>query len=131
MEVEAAARYAWIGLLVVLIIAVFAVVISPRFETRSMCTGFQYFVFLDQKASETSYTLQLLNGVSDVSISGMSLDGASASARQDVKAGDTFMLSSSSRGRQNETFIYKISIAYGTPSMGDRQDIATCTGRIE
>src|SRR3989338_6102004 len=109
-------KYAWVALIVVLIAVVFVVVVLPTTETKSTCSGFQYFLFLNQKMAEGSYELELLNGVSDVKVNSVTVDGVNiGSASIDVLAGEKLLLSSvhdPTGKRVDDTFAARVSILY-------------------
>lgn len=128
-------KYAWAALIVVVIVVLVVVVILPGIQMKSTCTGFQYFVFLNQKMTEGSYQLELLNGVSDVRILSATVDGVNIGiASVDVPAGETFVITSvhdPTAAKADETFKSTVSILYDTPSIDNNRDSATCTGRVQ
>ena len=136
IDVEDISRYSTLALIIVLIIALVIVVILPNTETKSTCTGFQYFLFLDQKMTDSSYTVELLNGVRDIDVKGASLDGLDIGiAGQQVAAGEKFILESSKDPtirKTNETFGNKLLIAYDiVDGIKENSDMAMCTGRVQ
>ncbi len=133
-DIDSMTRYLTMALMAFLIVALLIVVILPNTETRSTCTGFQYFVFLDQKMTSSGYSMELLNGIRDIDIKSASLDGVDLDmAGQRVPAGDVLLLESSVSSRKaNETFVNKISVSYDIVNgIKDNTDFATCTGRVQ
>ena len=133
-DIDSMTRYLTMALMAFLIVALLIVVILPNTETRSTCTGFQYFVFLDQKMTSSGYSMELLNGIRDIDIKSASLDGVDLDmAGQRVPAGDVLLLESSVSSRKaNETFVNKISVSYDiVDGIKDNTDFATCTGRVQ
>ncbi|MBI4174154.1 MAG: hypothetical protein HY517_00790 [Candidatus Aenigmarchaeota archaeon] len=129
-------KYAWVALIIALIAVVVVVVVIPATETKSSCTGFQYFLFLNQKMTEGSYEIELLNGVSDVRVDSVSVDGVNiGAASAEVKAGEKFLLSSANDPtgkRVDETFAARISVLYDIKGgILNNRDSATCTGRVQ
>lgn len=129
-------KYAWVALIIVLIGVVIVVIVLPGIETKSACTGFQYFVFLNQKMSEDGYSLELLNGVSDIKVNGVSVDGVNIGAASiDVKSGDKFLITSArdpTAKRADEAFSSRVSILYDVKDgILNNRDSATCTGRVQ
>lgn len=129
-------KYAWVALIVVLIAVVVVVVVLPTTETKSTCSGFQYFLFLNQKMAEGSYELELLNGVSDVKVNSVTVDGVNiGSASIDVLAGEKLLLSSvhdPTGKRVDDTFAARVSILYDMKGgILNNRDSATCTGRVQ
>ena len=129
---EEIAKYLWIALIAVVIAVVVVIVFQPG-ETRSSCSGFQYFIFLNQKMTPDSYSLELLNGVRDAKIKSVFLDDTDISSAVDVKAGDSFLLESSIRTalKAEDNFRSRVTIYYDTPSIEDNRDSAICTGRVQ
>ena len=129
---EEIAKYLWIALIAVVIVVVVVIVFQPG-ETRSSCSGFQYFIFLNQKMTPDSYSLELLNGVRDAKIKSVFLDDTDISSAVDVKAGDSFLLESSIRTalKAEDNFRSRVTIYYDTPSIEDNRDSAICTGRVQ
>ena len=129
------AKYVWITLIIVMIAAIFIVVVLPNTETRSTCRGFQYFVFLDQKMTSGRYQIEILNGPRDITIKDWSVNGIKMSDSADAKAGDSFILSSSSDPTDKnpgEVFSYQFSIYYDIKNgVTENSDIATCTGKVQ
>ena len=133
-DIDSMTRYLTMALMAFLIVALLIVVILPNTETRSTCTGFQYFVFLDQKMTSSGYSMELLNGIRDIDIKSASLDGVDLDmAGQRVPAGDVLLLESYVSSRKaNETFVNKISVSYDIVNgIKDNTDFATCTGRVQ
>jgi len=133
-DIDSMTRYLTMALMAFLIVALLIVVILPNTETRSTCTGFQYFVFLDQKMTSSGYSMELLNGIRDIDIKSASLDGVDLDmAGQRVPAGDVLLLESYVSSRKaNETFVNKISVSYDiVDGIKDNTDFATCTGRVQ
>jgi len=129
-------KYTWVALMAVIIAVVFVVIILPGTETRSTCAGFQYFVFLNQKMTEDSYAIELLNGVSGIRVNSATVDGVNIGISSvDVAAGDKFIITSSHdpTGRKaDEMFSSKISILYDMMNgIDNNRDSATCTGRVQ
>ncbi len=136
INVEDVSHYLTLVLIVVLIAALVIIVILPNTETRSICKGFQYFLFLDQKMTESGYTVELLNGVRDIEIKSVSIDGTNLGiASQSVASGEKFAIESSkdpTTRRINETFGNKLYLTYDiVDGIKDNVDFATCTGRVQ
>ena len=135
-DVENISRYLTIALIMFLIIALLVIVILPNTGTKSICTGFQYFLFLDQKMTENSYTVELLNGVRDIEVKGVYIDGLDLEIDgQMVVAGEKFTIESSKDPtvrKTNETFDNKLLVKYDIVNgINENSDIGTCTGRIQ
>ena len=131
---ELIAKYVWVALMVVVIAAIVLVVVLPNTETRSVCTGFQYFVFINQKMTDNSYQIQLLNGPTDISVKELDVNGISMNAATKANAGDSFVLASTSDPtdkKGEEVFSYRVSVSYDTNGIKDNRDSATCTGRVQ
>lgn len=128
------AKYSWITLVVVVIAAVIFIVF-PDSETRSVCTGFQYFVFLSQKMTESIYQVELLNGPRDVAVKEWAINGIKMNSNAGVKAGESFILTSSldpTSQKSGETFSYQFWIDYDIKNgITENRDTATCTGRVQ
>ena len=129
-------HYLTFVLIAVLIIALVIIIILPNTGTKSICTGFQYFLFLDQKMTDSSYTVELLNGVRDIEVKSASLDGLDFGiSSQQVPSGEKFTLQSSkdpTTKTVNETFGNKLLITYDIiDGIKGNTDFATCTGRIQ
>ena len=136
INVEDVSRYLTLVLIAILIVALVIIVILPNTETKSICTGFQYFLFLDQKMTESSYTVELLNGVRDIEVKGILLDGLDLGINsQQVASGEKFTLQSSkdpTTRNVNDTFVNKLLITYDIiDGIKDNKDVATCTGRVQ
>ena len=135
-DIEMLSRYLTLALIAVLIIALVIVVILPNTETKSACKGFQYFIFLDQKMTESSYTAELLNGVRDINVQSASIDGLGLGINaQKVGSGEKFTLTSSkdpTTRHVNDTFGNKLYVTYDiVDGINDNTDFATCTGRVQ
>ena len=131
---EAIAKYLWVALIAVVIVVVVVVVFPPS-ETRSSCTGFQYFVFLSQKMTPDSYSIELLNGPRDIVVKGFNVDGRDVGAAEaDVKAGDSFIIRSlrdPTNAKVDENFRYHVIVSYDMNGIKENRDSATCTGKIQ
>ena len=135
-DIEMLSRYITLALIAVLIIALVIVVILPNIETKSVCKGFQYFIFLDQKMTESSYTAELLNGVRDINVKSASIDGLDLGVTaQNVGSGEKFTLTGSkdpTTRHVNDTFGNKLYVTYDiVDGINDNTDFATCTGRVQ
>ena len=133
---DAFVKYAWAALVVVLIVVLAVVIILPATEAKSRCTGFQYFVFLSQKLSEDSYSMELLNGVSDIHVNSATVDGVNIGISSlDVGAGDSFLIMSARdpTGKKiDETFSMRLSVMYDIKNgINNNRDTAACTGRVQ
>ena len=129
-------RYLTFVLIAVLILALVIIIILPNTGTKSTCTGFQYFLFLDQKMTDSSYTVELLNGVRDIEVKSASLDGLDFGINnQQVPSGEKFTLQSSKDPTVkmvNDTFGNKLLITYDIiDGIKGNTDFATCTGRVQ
>ena len=136
ISVEDISLYLTVVLIGVLAMALIIVVILPNTETRSTCTGFQYFLFLDQKMTDSSYTVELLNGVRDISVKRTSIDGIDLGVTaQNVGSGEKFTIQSSkdpTTRSVNDTFGGKLYVSYDiVDGIKDNFDFATCTGRVQ
>lgn len=132
-SIDTLMKYFWVALIAVLIAVLFIIIVLPNAQTRSTCTGFQYFLFLNQKATSDNYSLELLNGVSDIRVSRMEINGADAGMTpMTVKAGDIFLINGNkSHANAGDIFSYSVSIAYDTSGIKNNKDTATCTGKIQ
>lgn len=128
-------KYLWLALIAVVIVAVIFVVILPSSEARSVCTGFQYFVFLSQKMTESSYQVELLNGPRDIAVKGWSVNEIKMNSDAGVKAGDSFILTSGldpTSQKSGEAFSYQFWLDYDMKDgIKGNRDTATCTGRVQ
>lgn len=127
------AKYLSVTLIALMIVVVVFVIVVPS-ETRSICRNFQYFVFLDQKATQDSYSVELLNGVRDIHVSRFAIGNMETSKPLDVKAGDAFMLTSpfATDIKSGETFSYTVFVSYDIVNgISNNKDTATCTGRVQ
>ncbi len=136
INVDDILRYLTLALIAVLIVALAVVVILPNTETRSTCRGLQYFLFLDQKMTESGYAVELLNGVRDIEVKTASIDGTDiGAALQAVASGEKFVIESQRNpaGKKiNETFSSRLLIAYDiVDGIKDNTDSAICTGRVQ
>lgn len=136
INVEDILHYLTITLIAVLIIALVLIVILPNTQTKSVCTGFQYFLFLDQKMTGSSYTVELLNGVRDIEVKSASIDGMNLGITNPrVGSGEKFTLTISTEPtprKANETFGDKLLITYDiVDGIKQNTDLATCTGRVQ
>ena len=129
---ETVAKYLWMVLIAVVIAVAVVIVFQPG-ETRSTCSGFQYFVFLDQKLTPSAYSLELLNGVRDVKIKSATLEGSDIGASLDVNSGDTFVINSSKNVnvKTGDSFRYRVTVEYDTSGIKDNKDSAVCTGIVQ
>ncbi len=129
-------KHLWIVLVAVVIIAALVIVLLPGLETRSECRGFQYFLFLDHKLAENEYSIEILNGVRDVKITSLTLEGNDLGIKPvDVKSGERVMIPSGkdpTNKKTDDTFRYKISIAYDiVDGIASNKDTAVCTGKVQ
>lgn len=132
-DIDAVVKYSWLALIAVVVIAVILIV-YPSGETRSVCSGFQYFVFLSQKMTEDGYQIEMLNGPRDVLVKGWAINGINTAGGTEVKAGESFVLSSSvgpTSRKSGETFSYPLWIDYDMSGIKDNRDTATCTGKVQ
>ncbi len=130
--------YGWALLIIVVVgAALYALgVLNPSTYTQSRCTGFQYFVWQDQKLNTSSYSVSVLNGNSDVTITALSINSQTVTmaGSQNASAGGKATLSGTvAVGKSaGEAFSYTVVITYD--SIGGIQaktDTATCTGKIQ
>jgi hypothetical protein len=131
---EEIARYLWVALIAVVLIAALTVILLPGTKTRSECTGLQYFIFLDQKLTPDGYTVELLNGQRDVTIKSASFDGIDLKINEiNVNAGNSFVISSSvsTNKKTEDMFRSRLAISYDTSAIPGKQDSGTCTGRVQ
>ena len=129
-------KYAWAALIVVVIVVLVVVIILPGTESKSTCSGFQYFVFLNQKMTEDSYSIELLNGVGDIRIRSTTVDGVNIGIPAiDVPSGEKFILTSAhdpTDRKADETFNSRISVLYDVVNgIDNNRDSAACTGKIQ
>ena len=129
---EIIAKYLWAALIAVVLVVAVIVVFHPG-ETRSSCSGFQYFVFLSQKMTPGEYSLELLNGVRDIKIKSVTLESSDIGFATDVNAGDSFIITSSKKNdaRTDDTFNYRVTIYYDMSGIKDNRDSGICTGRVQ
>jgi hypothetical protein len=134
---EMIAKYLWVVLIGVVLLAVVVIIFEPGKEVRSECTGFQYFFFISQKMTPDKFSLELLNSVRDVKINGLVVEGTDVGIEksESVESGDLFLLNSVRKPtnlRPDETFRYKITIFYDMVNgIEGNRDIAMCTGRVQ
>ena len=129
-------KHLWVVLVAVVIIAALVIVLAPGLETRFECRSLQYFFFLDHKLAENEYSIELINGVRDVRIKALTIEGKDMEIQPvDVKAGDKFLLVSvkdPTNKKTDDTFRYKISVAYDIiDGIKDNKDTAVCTGKVQ
>lgn len=129
-------KYLTVGLIVIVIAALFLIVILPATETRSVCTGFQYVVFLNQKMAQDQYSVELLNGVGDITVNKATLNGVDLGITvMDVSSGERVILTSTkdpTDKKADETFSHELLIFYDVKDgIKDNKDTATCTGKVQ
>lgn len=131
--------YGWALLIIVVVgAALFALgIFSP--QTKSVCTGFQYYTYSNQKMTTTQYTLEVLNGNQDVTVTNLSVEGTDLGT---VTLSPTGTLGSGKRvtisgandpttKSSGDSYSYSVSVTYNTPTISGLKDMATCTGKVQ
>lgn len=133
---ELISKYLWMVLVVVIILAAVVIIFLPGIETKSVCSGFQYFLFLDQKLTTNEYSVELLNGRGDVIIKSVTLeDTPLGPVPVSVKAGERIMFNSTkdpTLKSAEDTFRYRIAVEYDfVGGIQNNKDTAVCTGKVQ
>lgn len=139
--IEYLMTYGWALLVIVVVGAALyaAGVLNPASYVSSKCTGFQYFLWQNQKLNTTQYVLEVTNGKEDIYINNVQIDSADQG---------TLTLSSAnpqSPGRKvtitgandpttkaaGDTFTVTVTVVYNTTTIAGIRDSATCTGKVQ
>jgi hypothetical protein len=129
--------YGWALLIIVVVgAALYALgVLNPATYTQSRCTGFQYFIYQDQKyASTGAFSVVLLNGNTPVEVTALSVGGTSLTmSEQNVSTGAKFTLSGTgaTAGTVGDAFSNTVTVTYNTEDISGKTDSATCTGKLQ
>ena len=144
--------YGW-ALLVIVVVgaALFALgVLNPSTYTQESCRGFTFFSYQDQQLTTVDYTVQLLNGAQDTSITGLFVTGDSTAngnlGTVTVTNDQGATITSASRGQKitisgtndptsklsGDSYTYTMTIQYSvTGGIAFQNDSATCSGRVQ
>lgn len=139
--------YGWALLIIVVVgAALYALgILNPATYTQSRCTGFQYFTYQNQKMAEATYTIELLNGNSDITLSNMSVDGTDLGTLTITDSGGATITGTVSPGKKitivgagdpttksaTDAFSSTVTVTYSTGSITDIKDSGTCTGKVQ
>ena len=142
--------YGW-ALLVIVVVgaALYALgVLNPATYAQSRCTGFQYFQFESQQMTAANgYSLDVRNGVQEVTVKGIKVGTMTSSATPTVTVDGAATTSAVSRGKKmtiststdatdkatGDTFSdYTVQITYDVSGgAAGYNDTATCTGKVQ
>jgi hypothetical protein len=132
--------YGWALLIIVVVgAALYALgILNPATYTQSRCTGFQYFTYQNQKFSTTDYTIEFLNGNSEVNITSIAVDGTTLTNLTGV-SGDfvsparkiTVTGLNPPTKTVGDTFSSVVTITYNTATIPGIKDSGTCTGKVQ
>ncbi|MCX6816022.1 MAG: hypothetical protein NT120_04190 [Candidatus Aenigmarchaeota archaeon] len=139
--------YGW-ALLVIVVVgaALYALgVLNPSTYTQSRCTGLQYFLFGDQKASTTHYTVNMLNSNKDITVTGLAISLTAGGADLGTGAVTTTPAGTISQGSNflverdftagkivGDSFTYSVAVTYNVVGgIQGNTDRGTCTGKIQ
>lgn len=124
--------YGWALLIIVVVgAALFALgVFSP--QTRSTCTGFQYFVFKDHARAATTYSIIVINSNQDVEVTDLDIGTAGTTAFVNVSAGRQVTLNATSTPTKTsgDSFSDTVTITYNVPGLTGKKDSAVCNGKV-
>lgn len=139
--IEYLMTYGWALLVIVVVGAALyaAGVLNPASYVASKCTGFQYFVWQNQKMNTTDYVLEVLNGREDVSITNLLVDttdlGAlTLSPANVISAGRKVTIDGTNdptAKNPGDTFSVTVTLVYNTSTIIGIRDSASCTGRVQ
>ena len=148
--------YGW-ALLVIVVVgaALFALgVLNPSTYTQESCRGFSFFSYQDQQLiggqPTGDYTIQVLNGAQDTTITGLLVTGDSTALGNlgtvNVTNDQGVQIASASRGQKitisgtndpttklsGDSYTYTMTIQYSvTGGIAFQNDSATCSGRVQ
>lgn len=144
--------YGW-ALLVIVVVgaALFALgVLNPSTYTQKSCRGFAFFSYQDQQLTTGDYTVQVLNGAQDTTITGLLVTGDSTALGNlgtvNVTNDQGVQIASASRGQKitisgtndptskasGDSYTYTITIQYSvTGGIAAQTDSATCSGKVQ
>ena len=139
--IEYLMTYGW-ALLVIVVVgaALYASgVLNPASYTSAKCTGFQYFVWQNQKMASNDYVLEVLNGREDVSITNLVVDTTDLGAlalnpANPVGAGKKVTIDGTAdptTKAAGDPFSVTVTVIYNTTTIAGIRDSASCTGRIQ
>ncbi len=138
--IEYLMTYGWALLVIVVVGAALysAGVLNPASYVSSKCTGFQYFVWQNQKMNTTQYTLEVLNGKEDVSIISLLVDttdlGTLSGFTNPISAGRKVTAAGANdptTKSAGDTFGVTVTVVYNTTTIAGIRDSASCTGRVQ
>jgi len=127
--------YGWALLIIVALGgALFATgILNPTSYATKNC-HFRYFTYMDEKLSGTNFTMDLVNGPHDISITGMTVDGISAQSVDtnplSPSGGTRFIVQGKIPGlAASGAFSFPVKIAYDVQGgISGNIDEGTCTG---
>lgn len=133
--------YGWAILVIVIVVAALYSlgVLNPATYQQKRCSGFQYFSYTDQKLSTSEFTLDVRNGVNDISIDSIKVGSAATNSTPvisdaDIQEGDRFTISTTTVPSVTSGATYdniEIVVQYDvTNGIQNNVDRATCIGRV-
>ena len=149
--IEYLMTYGW-ALLVIVVVgaALYASgVLNPASYVTNKCTAFTYFIWQNQKQETTNYTIELINGRDDITvtgvtvvegtttytpvISGMFVDGVDVTATKKATTGRRITLVTGPATGKNagDTFTSTVTVTYDTNTIAGIRDAASCTGKVQ
>lgn len=139
--IEYLMTYGWALLVIVVVGAALyaAGVLNPASYVANKCTGFQYFVWQNQKMATNDYVLEVLNGREDVTITNLLVDGNPrgvsgftnpVSSGRRITIGDNSTTNPTGKV-EGDTFSVTVTVIYNTTTIAGIRDSASCTGRVQ
>ncbi len=133
--------YGWALLVIVVVGAALytAGVLNPASYVQSRCTGFQYFLWQNQRMSDTNYTLEVINGKEDISITNFLIDSAdqgtlTLNPSNPVSTGRKVTITGASdptTKSSGDSFSITVTVVYNTTTIAGIRDSATCAGKVQ
>lgn len=132
--------YGWALLIIVVVgAALFALgILNPSTYTQSRCTGFQYFTFQDQQLTQSTFSIDLLNGPKDIVVTSFKVDATSTAVNPavTVAAGNRVVVSGNNAAAgskaDGDSYSYGVSVTYNvTGGISNNVDQGTCTGKVQ
>ena len=131
--------YGWALLVIVIVAAaLFGLgVLNPASYQQKRCSGFQYFVYSDQKLSTGQFVLDVRNSNQAVGINNMTVGSASAGSltisSSNIQPGDRFTITTNTvpSVTSGNTYSYTVIVGYNvTNGIANNVDRATCVGTV-
>ncbi len=139
--IEYLMTYGWALLVIVVVGAALyaAGVLNPASYVQSRCTGFQYFLWQNQKMTTGNYTLEVINGKEDVSIIQLLVDSSSIGTltltpSNPISTGGKVTITGPNdptAKNAGDSFSATVTVVYNTTTIAGIRDSATCTGRVQ